>query len=159
MPRQAIPAITPQARWKLWQATSIQRTVGRTRWSRSWPGIGASSSAGTFAPMPPLPILRSMSSRRLQVRDPAACQSDSSTEDRLLAQAPCWPSSERVRAVRGDGSYPNLASILREGRKNASIHAGSRAIRGIPVKVTRVSEIKSFAGSNDRVGGRSGIWR
>src|ERR1035437_6135813 len=31
----------------------------------------------------------------LQLRDPAACQSGSSTEDRLLAQAPCWSSSER----------------------------------------------------------------
>src|ERR1019366_8829367 len=27
------------------QATSIQRTVGRTCWNRSWPCIGASSSA------------------------------------------------------------------------------------------------------------------
>src|ERR1035441_10601177 len=41
--------------------------------------------------------------------------------------------STTVRAARGDGSCPNLASILPEGRKNANIHASSGIIRGIPV--------------------------
>ena len=40
-------------RCALRQATFIQRTVGRTCWNRSWPAIGASSSAVTFAPTPP----------------------------------------------------------------------------------------------------------
>src|SRR5450756_2650310 len=43
--------------------------------------------------------LRVPGGRRLQVRDPAACQSDSSTEDRLPAQAPCRSSSERGSTV------------------------------------------------------------
>jgi hypothetical protein len=37
-----------------------------------------------------------------------------------------------VRAARGDGSCPNLASILPEGRKTANIQASSGVIRGIP---------------------------
>jgi transposase len=38
------------------------------------------------------------------------------------------------RAARGDGSCPNLASILPEGRKAANIQASSGAIWGIPVE-------------------------
>jgi hypothetical protein len=33
-----------------------------------------------------------------------------------------------VRAARVDGSRPNLASVLQEGRKNASIHDSTGAI-------------------------------
>src|ERR1035437_2964171 len=43
--------------------------------------------------------------------------------------------STTVRAARGDGSCPNLASILPEGRKNANIHASSGIIRGIPGRI------------------------
>src|SRR5450759_1003961 len=41
--------------------------------------------------------------------------------------------STTVRAVRGDGSCPKLASILPEGRKTANICPNSGVIRGIPV--------------------------
>jgi hypothetical protein len=37
-----------------------------------------------------------------------------------------------VRGARGDGSRPNLASVLQEGRKNASIDASSGVIWKIP---------------------------
>jgi hypothetical protein len=37
-------------------------------------------------------------------------------------------------AARGDGSCPNLASVLQEGRKIASIHASSGVIWRIPDK-------------------------
>ena len=40
--------------------------------------------------------------------------------------------STTVRAVRGDGSCPKLASILPEGRKTANICPNSGVIRGIP---------------------------
>ena len=40
--------------------------------------------------------------------------------------------STTVRATRGDGSRPNLASILREARKTANIQASSGVIWGIP---------------------------
>jgi hypothetical protein len=51
--------------------------------------------------MPPLQILRSTSSWRPNTTSTrsATCQSDSSTKDRLSAQAPCWPSSERCSTV------------------------------------------------------------
>jgi len=42
--------------------------------------------------------------------------------------------STTVRAVRGDGSCPKLASILPEGRKTANICPNSGVIRGIPDK-------------------------
>src|SRR5450759_919629 len=42
--------------------------------------------------------------------------------------------STTVRAVRGDGSCPQLASILPEGRKTANICPNSGVIRGIPDK-------------------------
>ena len=42
--------------------------------------------------------------------------------------------STTVRAAQGDGSCPNLTSILPEGRKTANIHASSGVIRGIPAK-------------------------
>lgn len=42
-----------------------------------------------------------------------------------------------VRAARSDGSCPNLAFILPEGRKTASIHANSGVIWGIPVRSTQ----------------------
>ena len=38
-------------------------------------------------------------------------------------------------AARVDGSRPNLASVLQEGRKNANIHASSGVIWRIPVIV------------------------
>jgi hypothetical protein len=41
--------------------------------------------------------------------------------------------SAAVRAARRAGSHPHLASVLREGRKNASIHASSGVIRIIAV--------------------------
>ena len=41
--------------------------------------------------------------------------------------------STTVRAAQGDGSRPNLASVLLEGRKNANIHASSGVIWRIPV--------------------------
>ncbi len=48
--------------------------------------------------------------------------------------------STAVRAVRGVGSGPHLASALQEGRKNANIHVRSGAIWGIPVKVFSARE-------------------
>ena len=39
-----------------------------------------------------------------------------------------------VRAARGDGSRPNRASVLLEGRKNINTHPSSGAIWRIPVK-------------------------
>ena len=47
--------------------------------------------------------------------------------------------STTVRAARVDGSRPNLASVLPEGRKNASIHASTGAIWGIPVNISLAS--------------------
>jgi hypothetical protein len=43
--------------------------------------------------------------------------------------------STTVRAVRGDGSCPKLASILPEGWKTANICPNLGVIRGIPVNV------------------------
>ena len=48
--------------------------------------------------------------------------------------------STTVWAARGDGSCPNLASVLQEGRKIASIHASSGAIWRIPVIYDYVDE-------------------
>jgi hypothetical protein len=45
--------------------------------------------------------------------------------------------STTVRAARVDGSRPNLASVLQEGRKNASIHASSGVIWRIPLQMVR----------------------
>jgi hypothetical protein len=45
-----------------------------------------------------------------------------------------------VRAARVDGSRPNLASVLPEDRKNASIHASTGAIWGIPDKYMMVND-------------------
>jgi hypothetical protein len=42
-------------------------------------------------------------------------------------------SSTIIRPAQGDGSRPNLASALQEGRKSANIHVRSGAIWGIPV--------------------------
>jgi hypothetical protein len=42
--------------------------------------------------------------------------------------------STTVRADRGDGSCPKLASILPEGQKTANICPNSGVIWGIPVK-------------------------
>jgi hypothetical protein len=42
--------------------------------------------------------------------------------------------STTVRAARGDGSCPKLASILPEGRKTANICPNSGVIRRIPDK-------------------------
>ena len=39
-----------------------------------------------------------------------------------------------VRTARGDGSRPNLASVLQEGRKYTSIHASPGVIWRIPVE-------------------------
>src|SRR5665811_1486645 len=47
--------------------------------------------------------------------------------------------STTVRAVRGDGSCPKLASILPEGRKTANICPNSGVIRGIPVQAIVVA--------------------
>ena len=40
--------------------------------------------------------------------------------------------STNVRAAQGDGSRPNLASVLQQGEKSANIHVRSGAIWGIP---------------------------
>jgi hypothetical protein len=48
--------------------------------------------------------------------------------EKMARSAPQPP----FRAARGDGSRPNLASVLQEGRKTASIHASSGAIWRIP---------------------------
>jgi hypothetical protein len=43
-----------------------------------------------------------------------------------------------VRAAQGDGSRPNLASVLREGGESANIHVRSGAICwGIPANIER----------------------
>jgi FkbM family methyltransferase len=47
--------------------------------------------------------------------------------------------STTVRAARVDGSRPNVASVLQEGRKNPSIHASTGAIWGIPVDRAPIS--------------------
>jgi hypothetical protein len=44
--------------------------------------------------------------------------------------------STTIRAARAGGSRPNLASILQEGRKNASIYQGLGVIWRIPVYMT-----------------------
>jgi hypothetical protein len=51
--------------------------------------------------------------------------------EKMARSAPQPP----FRAARGDGSCPNLASVLQEGRKIASIHASSGAIWRIPVGI------------------------
>jgi hypothetical protein len=43
------------------------------------------------------------------------------------------------RAARGDSSCPNLAAVLQEGRKIASIHASSGAIWRIPVLMIAIA--------------------
>jgi hypothetical protein len=43
-----------------------------------------------------------------------------------------------VRAAQGDGSRPNLASVLQEGDKSANIHVRSGAIWAIPVQAASV---------------------
>jgi hypothetical protein len=50
--------------------------------------------------------------------------------EKMARSAPQPP----FRAARGDGCRPNLASVLQEGRKIASIHASSGAIWRIPVE-------------------------
>src|SRR4051812_23740674 len=47
--------------------------------------------------------------------------------------------STTVRAARVDGSRPNLASVLREGWKNASIHVSSGVIWRIPVQMEQLT--------------------
>ena len=42
--------------------------------------------------------------------------------------------STTVRAARGDGSRPHLASVLQEGRKSPNIQARLGTIWGIPLK-------------------------
>ena len=53
-----------------------------------------------------------------------------------------WPDerSTIVWAARGDGSRQRCPRVLPERRKSAKIHASSRVIRGIPVRM-RVTSI------------------
>jgi hypothetical protein len=51
-------------------------------------------------------------------------------------------SSTTIPTTPGTGSRPQLASILREGRKSANIHLSSGVIWGIPDEMT--AHFKSF---------------
>jgi len=49
--------------------------------------------------------------------------------------------STTVRAVQGDGSCPNLASVLQEARKGASIHVSSGVIWRILAYISAIPRL------------------
>src|ERR1017187_4172645 len=120
------------------QAMSIRPTVGRTCWSRSWPGIGASSSAATSEPMPPLQILRSTSSRR---------PNTTSTRSGCLpirfynrGSATCSSARSVALPSRFGGTTPTSAIRRKAGRYHA---ASWRRSSGTPASFIRASASSS----------------
>src|SRR5664280_146149 len=96
------------------QATSIRPKVGRRCWNRSWPGIGASSSAATSEPMPPLQILRSTSSLRTK----SSSMRSGCLPIRFFNRRSATCSSARSVALRArcDGTTPTSAIRRKVGK-------------------------------------------